>query len=169
VSGINAAMTYRWGGGRNGNFSFGLNYNNTLKHEVQNFPDEDSIDYLRNPFYSSEFKTVLSGDFTWEVGKWDTAVHMLRYGSTPNYTAQIGADVNNGIGPGTVAPYMLFNTSVGYQVTDNSRVSLTVNNIGNRKAPRDDSWTAYPYYNIFNYNGYGRAGFLQYSIDLDAN
>ncbi len=168
VSGVNAAVTYRWGGGRNGNFSAGLNYNNTLKHEVQRFPDEAAIDYLRSPGNSSEFKTVLSGDFTWEVGRWDTAVHMLRYGATPNYTAQIGADQVNGIGPGTVAPYMLFNLSVGFEVTDNSRLALTANNVGNRKPPRDDSYTAYPYYNIFNYNGYGRSWFLQYSIDFNA-
>lgn len=169
VSGINAAMTYRWGGGRNGNFSLGLNYNNTLKHDVQRFPDEDTIDYLRTPTFSSEFKTVGSADFTWEVGRWDTAVHMLRYGSTPNYTAQLGVDVNGGVGPGKVAPYTLFNMSVGFEVTDNSRLALTVNNVGNRKPPFDPSYTAYPYYNIFNYNGYGRSWFLQYSMDFDAN
>jgi outer membrane receptor protein involved in Fe transport len=168
VSGIVSAMNYRWGGGRNGNFGVGLSYNNTLKHEVQRFPDEASIDYLRTPTFSSEFKTVLAGDFTWEVGRWDTAVHMVRYGSTPNYTAQLGVASNNGVGPGKVAPYMLFNLNIGFEVTDNSRLALTLNNVGNRKPPRDDSWTAYPYYNIFNYNGYGRSWFLQYSIDFDA-
>jgi outer membrane receptor protein involved in Fe transport len=163
VAGIISAMTYRWGGGRNGNFSFGLSYNNSLKHEVQRFPDEPSIDYLRDPTFSSEFKTVMAGDFTWEVGRWDLAVHGVRYGATPNYAAQLGS------GNGTVAPYMLFNTNLGFELTDNSRLALTVNNIGNRKAPRDDTWTAYPYYNVFNYNGYGRAWWLQYSIDFDTN
>lgn len=169
VTGITSAMTYRWGGGRNGNFGLSLSYNNTLSHEVTRFPDEPSIDYLKEPFYSSEFKTVGAADFTWEVGRWDSAVHMVRYGSTPNYAAQVGVASNNGVPAGDIAPYMLFNLNVGYELTDNSRLALTVNNVGNRKPPRDDSWTAYPYFNIFNYNGYGRSWFLQYSIDFDAN
>jgi outer membrane receptor protein involved in Fe transport len=169
VSGINSAMNFRWGGGRNGNFGLGLNYNNTLKHEVQRFPDEASIDYLTTPTFSSEFKSVVSGDFTWEVGRWDAAIHGVRYGSTPNYTAQTGQALSNGIPPGKVAPYMLFNLNLGYELTDNSRLALTVNNLGNRKPPSDPSWTAYPYYNIFNYNGYGRSWFVQYSVDFDAN
>jgi outer membrane receptor protein involved in Fe transport len=166
VWGINAATNYRWGGGRNGNFTLGLNYNNTLGHEVQRFPDEDSIDYLAEPTFSSEFKTILAGDFTWEIGRWTTNVHGVRYGSTPNYTAQLGVAANNGIGPGDIKPYALFNLNFGYELTDDSRLALTVNNVGNRKAPEDRSWTAYPYYNIFNYNGYGRSWFLQYSMDF---
>ena len=167
VAGIVAGTTFRWGGGRNGNFSLGLNYNNTLKHEVQRFPDEDTIDYLSTPTFSSEFKTVLTGDFGWDVGRWSSNIHGIRYGATPNNTAQLGAARINGIPPGTIAPYMLFNLNVGYKLTDNSSLALTVNNLGNRKPPRDPSYTAYPYYNVFNYNGYGRAFWLQYSIDFD--
>lgn len=167
VAGVNAAMNVRWGGGRNGKFSAGLNYNDTLKHEVQRFPDEPAFDYLQSPTISSEFKTILGGDFTWEIGRWTTNVHGIRYGSTPNYAAQVGADEVNGVAAGDVKPYALFNVNVGYRLTGNSKVALTVNNIGNRKPPEDRSYVAYPYYNIFNYNGYGRAWWLSYNLDLD--
>ena len=167
VSGIVAATNFRWGGGRNGNFALGLSYNNTLDHQVQRFPDEEAIDYLAEPTFSSEFKTVLSGDFTWDIGRWTTNIHGTRYGSTPNFTAQLGVADNGGIGPGDVKPYALFNLSVNYKLTPNSDLALTVNNVGNRKPPEDPSYTAYPYYNIFNYNGYGRAFWLQYTINLD--
>ncbi len=166
VSGINTAVNYRWGGGRNGKFSLGLNYNNTLSHEVQRFPDEPSIDYLRRPDFSSEFKTVLSGDFNWDIGRWSTNIHGTRYGATPNYTAQLGVATNNGIPPGTVKPYPVFNVNIGYDLTKNGKVSFTANNVGNRKAPFDASWTAYPYYNVFNYNGYGRAWWLEYTFKM---
>lgn len=166
VAGIVAGTSFRWGGGRNGNFEIGLQYNNTLDHRATRFPGDPERDYLRQPFYSSEFKTVVSGDFNWDIGKWNTNIHGTRYGATPNYAAQLGLSSVGGVAAGNVAPYMLFNLNVAYKVTDNSTLTVTANNVGNRKPPRDDSWTAYPYYNIFNYNGYGRAWWVQYSIDL---
>ena len=166
VSGITAATNYRWGGGRNGKFSLGLSYNNTLKHDVQQFPGERTIDYLREPFFSSEFKTILAGDFNWDIGRWSTNIHGTRYGATPNFTAQLGVALNNSTPPGDVKPYPVFNINVGYKLNDSSRISLTANNVGNRKAPFDASYTAYPYYNVFNYNGYGRAWWLEYSFDM---
>ncbi|MEO6104314.1 MAG: TonB-dependent receptor [Pseudoxanthomonas sp.] len=166
VSGITTAANYHWGGGRNGNFSLGLSYNNTLKHEVQRFPDEPAIDYLHRADFSSEFRTVLAGDFNWNIGRWSTNIHGTRYGATPNYTAQLGVATNNGTPPGTVKPYPVFNVNIGYDLTKNSKVSFTANNVGNRKAPFDNSYTAYPYYNVFNYNGYGRAWWLQYAYEM---
>jgi outer membrane receptor protein involved in Fe transport len=168
VSGIIAATTFRWGGGRNGNFELGFSYNNTLKHEYTRFPGDPVIDVLGSPTFSSEFKTVASGDFSWEIGRFNANLHGTRYGSTPNYAAQLGLPAINGTPAGDIAPYMLFNLNLGYEVTKNSRLELTVNNLGNRKPPQDLSYTAYPYYNIFNYNGYGRAFWVQYSIDFAA-
>lgn len=162
VAGVIAGTSYRWGGGRNGNFELSLHYNNTLDHTAVRFPGDPERDYLRNGFYSSEFKTVVTGDFNWAIGKWSTNIHGTRYGSTPSLEAQSNID---GAGP-KVAPYMLFNMNVGYELTDDSTLSLTVNNVGNRKPPNDPTWTSYPYYNIFNYNGYGRQFWLEYSIDL---
>jgi len=46
-----------------------------------------------------------------------------------------------------------------------------INNIQDKGPPRDKSYsgtTAYPYFNIFNFNGYGRAFWLEYRIDLGA-
>ena len=54
---------------------------------------------------------------------------------------------------------------------DNSDLALTINNIEDKGPPKDKSYsgtTAYPYYNIFNFNGYGRAFWLEYRIDLGA-
>jgi outer membrane receptor protein involved in Fe transport len=172
VSGIIAGTTWRWGGGRNGRFEFGLDYNVTLNHTFTQFPGDPELDLLRDPSQSTEFKTVLTGDFVWDIGKWTTTVHGTRYGSTPNCAAAVqylGCTPTPGIDPGTVAPYMLFNVNVNYKLTDNSDLALTVNNIGNRRPARDQSYGSYPYFNIFNYNMYGRAFWLQYSIDLGGN
>jgi len=166
VRGIVSGANFRWGGGRNGKFEVGLDYNVTLDHTTTLFPGDPEIDYLRDPTQSTEFKNVLSGDFIWEVGRWVTSVHGTRYGSTPNFTSQLGVALNGGVGPGRIGGYSLFNLNLGYALTDDSNLTLTVNNVGNRRPPEDPSYTAYPYYNIFNYNGYGRALWLQYDINL---
>jgi outer membrane receptor for ferrienterochelin and colicin len=115
---------------------------------------------------------VVTGDFIWEIGKWTTTVHGTRYGSTPNFAEQSGAGPINGVEPGSIDPYALFNLNVHYQLTDNSSLALTVNNVVDEDPPEDKSYsglTAYPYYNIFNFNGYGRAYWLEYQIQLGAN
>ena len=169
VSGILAGMTWRFGGGRAGNFEVGLDYNRTLDHEYTQFPGDEPIDLLNEGFYSTEFDSVVTADFIWGIGKWTTTVHGTRYGATPNFAEQSGSDPINGVEPGNIDPYALFNLNVDYQLTENSSVALTVNNVADEGPPEDKSYSglsAYPYYNIFNYNGYGRAYWIEYRIDL---
>ena len=172
VSGVVAGATVRFGGGRGGNFAVSLDYNNTISHEYTQFPGDAPIDFLNDGFNSTEFHTVTTGDFIWDIGKWTTTLHGTRYGKTPNYAEQSGTDPINGVEPGKIDPYYLFNLNLNYRLTDNSDLALTINNIEDKGPPKDKSYsgtTAYPYYNIFNFNGYGRAFWLEYSIDLGAN
>jgi outer membrane receptor protein involved in Fe transport len=166
VSGISAGATFRWGGGAWGNYVLDFEWNHTLEHDVRQFPDDPELDYLRDGFWSSEFQSNLTADLNWQKGNFDTNLHVVHMGATPNYTEQLGASSNNGIAPGNVNPWTLMNLSVGYSITDNQKVAVTINNLANRRPPKDDSYTAYPYYNIFNYNGYGRAWWLSYTIDF---
>ena len=46
-------------------------------------------------------------------------------------------------------------------MTDDVSLSLTANNLTGERPPRDRTYTSYPYYNIFNYNGYGRSYMLE--------
>ena len=171
VSGIIVGTTVRFGGGRAGNFTVSLDYNDALTHKYTQFPGDAAIDLLTDGFNSSEFKTIMTGDFIWDIGKWTASVHGIRYGATPNFAEQSGKDSVNGVAAGDIDPYTLFNLNLNYRLTDNSDVALTVNNVEDRGPPHDASYsgvTAYPYYNIFNYNGYGRSFWLQYKIDLHA-
>ncbi len=169
VEGIIAGGSYRVDAGRAGEFEFGVDYNVSLDHKYQQYPDSAELDYLRNGAASSEFKTILSGDVVWSIGKWTAALHGTRYGSTPNYTAQQGVATFNGVPAGRIGPHMLYNLNLAYDVNDTSTITLTVNNLRNTAPPKDNSYTAYPYYNIFNYNGYGRAYWLQYNLEFGAN
>jgi len=174
IDGIIAGMTARWDAGKAGQFGFGLDYNITLNHTTVTFPGDPPTDLLSPAqALTSEFKSVLSGDISWELGDFYASVHGIRYGSTPNYAAQFATDTTPGTSQGRIAPYMVYNMSVGYRITDNSELSLTVNNVRNTPPPRDDTWDGSqgfngPWYNIFNYNGYGRAYWLQYKVNFGA-
>ncbi len=164
VSGILASATYRWDAGRYGDFVLTSQYNVTLKHTYQQFPGDPTIDYLRNPYYSSEFKNIFNASLTWNIGKWTTTLFGTRYGATPNYTSQVNVTGYGARGAGTVAPWMVYNGSIEYALTPDAKVGLFINNIRNSMPPRDNTWVGWPYYNNFNYNAYGRAFWVQLNV-----
>lgn len=175
ISGITAGGSARFDWGRWGEFGFGLDYNLTLDHTTVTFPGDPETDLLSpQQALSAEFKSVLTGDISWQKNDWSANVHGIRYGSTPNYAAQFGVDTTPGTSQGRVGPHMLYNLSVSYELTEKSALSLTVNNVLNTKPPFDRTYDgsqgfAPPYYNIFAYNGYGRAFWVQYRIDFGTN
>ena len=161
IKGITAKLNYRLPTDSWGTFGLNLDYNVTLDHLSQQYPQDPLLDLLNEPFYSSEFPNVGSATVTWEKGHWTNSLHATRYGRTPNFLAQVneaGYDV-----PGTkkVSAQMLVNGTVGYDFNDDISLMFTVNNLFNKMAPSDPTWTDYPYYNIFNYNGYGRSYMLE--------
>jgi outer membrane receptor protein involved in Fe transport len=168
VSGVIAGTTVRFEAGRAGNFEVRLDYNDTFTHKYTQFPGDTAIDLLTDGFNSSEFKTIMTGDIVWDIGKLTTTLHGTRYGATPNYAEQLGVTTNNGVAAGDIGAYTLFNVNFNYRLTDSSEVAVTVNNVEDKGPPKDPSYDAYPYYNIFNFNGYGRAFWVQYNMSFGA-
>jgi outer membrane receptor protein involved in Fe transport len=173
VKGVVASLDYKLEAGRFGDFTFGARYNNTLHHSYQQYPGDPTIDDLRNPYWSSEFKTIFTGSVTWDIGNWSTTVAGQRYGATPNYYAQSYSTgyatpclTSGGFTtcPGTVSPWMVYNASVKYQVTPDISTQLIVNNVFDSMPPADKTWVGWPYYNQFNYNPYGRIIWLDINI-----
>jgi outer membrane receptor protein involved in Fe transport len=175
VSGITAGADYRFDTDRMGRFTLGLDYNLTLTHKFKTFPDQPATDLFANGGQlTTEFKSIVTGDLGWQLGRWAANLHGTRYGSLPNYAAQFATDTTPGTSQGRVAPWILYNLSVDFNVTDNSTLSLIVNNIRNTPPPRDRTYDgsqgfAPPFYNIFAYNGYGRSYWLEYKIDFGSN
>jgi outer membrane receptor protein involved in Fe transport len=163
VRGVTASLAYRLDAGHYGDFTFGGNYNVTLDHTYQQYPGDPSHDLLHDPQWSSEFKSIFTGYVTWDVGDWSTTISAQRYGATPNYAAQVyGWEPSQGAG--TVAPWMVYNASVKYQVTPDISTQLIVNNVFDSMPPADKTWVGWPYYNQFNYNPFGRAIWLDLNI-----
>ncbi|HEX6832262.1 MAG TPA: TonB-dependent receptor, partial [Rudaea sp.] len=153
VSGITANAQYRLDAGRWGDFTFQADYNTTLKHEYRQFPDDPITDLLRENQYYDQFKDIGSASINWKIGPWSTTVYGIRYGKTWSFD-----------GSYTVAPWMLYNATVQYNLNDDAAISLIGNNIFNSRPPYDRTFTSYPYYNYFNYNSYGRFVAVQFNV-----
>jgi outer membrane receptor protein involved in Fe transport len=163
VSGIYTTAHYRYDLGRWGSVSLEGNYNVTLRHLQQQYPTDPVVDLLRDPFYSTEFKTIANASATWSIDKVSATLLGTRYGRTPNLAATQTTQGYGAPGAGTLAPWIIYNGSVTYSINDALRVSGIMNNIRNKMPPLDTSFNAYPFYNILNYNVYGRS----YWLDVD--
>lgn len=154
VANVNVGATYRLEAGRWGDFIFNGSYFRMLDHTTKEFPEDDeAIDWLRYRDYGVEFKNIGNLSVTWEIGDVSATVFGQRYGKTYKYNPD----------EGMVGPWTLFNASVTYNFDEDTSVSLISNNVFNRRPPHDDTFSAYPYYDQFSYNAFGRALYLEFS------
>ena len=59
---------------------------------------------------------------------------------------------------------------IGRVIPNMLRKSVLWSTLGNHDTGQDPTFKdTYPYFNIFNFNGYGRAFWLQYKINLGSN
>lgn len=162
VNAVTANFGYVQPIGAFGQLAFALSYSDILKHTKQDFVIDPKIDVLREPFYSTDFKSKANGSLTWSKGDWGATLYFNRYGSTPNYLATV---LNSYEEPGTgkLAPWILYNASVTYNPIKSLGLSLLVNNLFDKMPPKDNSYpgTTNSPYNTDNYNVYGRAIYLE--------
>ncbi|MBB2759736.1 UNVERIFIED_ORG: outer membrane receptor protein involved in Fe transport [Xanthomonas campestris] len=161
ISGVLTKATYNLATDSWGLFVFDAQYNLTLKHESQQFPQDPVRDLLSEPFFSSEFRSITNASITWQKDAWTTTLFGQRYGRTPNFTAQQSTDGYAVEGARKVGAWTTLNATLDYAVNDDISLTATVNNLADTRPPRDRTYSSYPYYNIFNYTGYGRSYMLE--------
>lgn len=157
VAGLTASTQYRVDAGRMGDFTFGADYNTTFKHVYKQFPDDPETDYLRLQSYGNLFKDIGSGSVTWDKGPWSTTVRGIRYGKTYSYDASY-----------KVGPWITYNASVQYNFSDDAALTLIGNNVLNTRPPKDRTFSDFPYYDIFSYNGLGRLWMVELNVHFGA-
>lgn len=164
VNALTAEWTYVVPTKTYGTFAFNTSYSDVMKHTYQAYPGDATIDLLRRPDWSTEFKTKVNGSVTWITPseRWTTTAYFNRYGSTPNYKATLYTDYSKP-GTGKVAPWIIYNASVAYKMNDQLGLSLMVNNVFNKMPSKDDTYpgTSGTPWNMFDYNVYGRAIYLE--------
>jgi iron complex outermembrane receptor protein len=155
-----ANVQYGLDAGRYGSLAVEASWSDLLKHRFQLYPSDPVIDELRDPIWSTDFKSKINGSLTWKVGAWSSTAYIVRYGRSPNYLA-----TSSGYGtPGAAAlpPWVLCNLTASFQWTQALGLSFTVDNAFNRMPPADHTSpgsTSQPY-NSDNYNVYGRSYLL---------
>lgn len=154
-TGIQSSVKYRLETDNFGSFQFGLDYYDELKHTYQEKAGDPTLNYLccNN---NDEFKSRVNGTVTWNIGKWSSTIYGLRNGNTWNYA---------GTGP-KIGPWITFNGSVGYKVTPKTTVSVTANNMFNKRPPMDNTNSGWPYFDVTDYSALGRSVYLDIGFDL---
>ncbi len=161
VNAITSAVGYTHSIGSLGTLSGQGSWSALLKHNYQEYPTDPIIDELRDPTYSTDFKTKANASLTWSKNPWSSTVYVAWYGRSPNYLATV-----YGYGTpdaGTLSPWTIYNLTARYQLTPALAISLAADNLFNAMPPADHTYpgtTSSPY-NSFNYNVYGRS----YMID----
>ena len=174
VNGIIASLAYRFDAGRWGEFGLNGQYNVTLHHTLQLAPGEPTYNLLHNPYYDylaaqggsaigPEYKTIVSGTLTWQIGNWTTALTGIRYGRLTNFATYTNPTQSQSFGAAVLPPWITYNGTVKYDIGENASVLLTVNNLFNTSPPIDTSYIYWPYYDFGAYNPFGRS----YFVDLN--
>jgi outer membrane receptor protein involved in Fe transport len=153
VNGVIANANWRHDMGRWGTLGLGADYNVLLKHTYRQIAGDPVQDLLGLRNYYNGYRDVATANVDWDIGDWSFSVLGTRRGKTFNYA-----------GTGKVGAWTTYNASVSYKFSDSIDLSLISNNVTNKRPPFDKTYSAYPYYNIFNYNPLQRALWFQASI-----
>lgn len=148
VANVTAGAQWRLDAGRFGGFVFSGDFFRPLLHTERVNPEDPSYDLLnsRDWGFGTEIKNIFSGSVTWNFHDVSTTLYGIRYAPTWSY------DGNRHVGP-----WIRYNASMNWKVRDNVTLSLISNNILDKMPPRDKSFSAFPYYDVFDYNIYGRS------------
>jgi outer membrane receptor protein involved in Fe transport len=158
---VTGSLQYKLDVGAYGNLAWNAAYTVVIDHTQQTFPGDPVLNLLTNPEFSTEFKTKVNAGVTWSIRNWNATLYGSRDGRTPNLAAILGG--YSAPGAGTLAPWTIWNMSIGYSPIDPVQISVRVNNLLNAMPPRDptqNSFSNLPF-NVGNYNPYGRQVLLE--------
>lgn len=154
-TGIQSQLDYRWRAGRFGDFVAGLSYYDALTHTFKEKQGDPTYDYLCCA-NSDEFKSRVSGNITWNIGDWSSTIYGQRDGHTWN---NAGTAKN-------IGPWIRWNGSTTFKFNKMASVTFTVNNLFNKRPPKDITNGNWPYYDVGDYNALGRELWVQMNLDF---
>lgn len=173
VTSLDVALNYRWDSNF-GDFAFRSEYFHMLSHKVQETPESEVIDIRDDPFLGGwEFRSIWSGTLSYDYKDFTTALTFIRRGGTTVWFGDAGRSyerIEND--DAWVGPYITYNLTAGYRVTDNIDARLRVQNLFDEAPPADDTFgpnNQYPWYNIYVYPGagIGRQASLELNLRFD--
>ncbi|MDO5504922.1 MAG: TonB-dependent receptor [Pseudoxanthomonas suwonensis] len=155
---ITAGFNYAWSVGGFGDMSFRSNFTQKLNHDYQQYAEDEYVDLLNDPYWSSDPKRRADASLTWRAGQWSSTAYAAWRDRTPNYRSRVTGNYGGPL-EGTLGSHTTYNWSLSYRALENLDFSLMVNNVFNKMPPLDLSYpgtTGAPY-NASQFNPYGRA------------
>ena len=161
TSGVDASANLRFDTGI-GKFTLNGNYTWVRQHDVQDYPDQPLVDkFAINSGYDIP-RSKASARLSWEREAWSASIQGRRLGSLPNGWSYDEVWEEGDPGPWIGATYR-YNANLQYKITERAQVSLTANNLFDKKPPVDPTYTSYPYYDISWFDTQGRSFFVEFS------
>ncbi|MBN8923400.1 MAG: TonB-dependent receptor [Rhodanobacter sp.] len=153
TSGVDMNTRYRLGTSRAGSFDFNLGATYVIMHKTQLSADSPVENQLTDLYNYLIPRTKINASATWNFKDFTTTLYGARLGGIPNY-----------VGTQRLGPTFMYNLTMGYRISPTINVSLTVDNLFDKRPPRDSTWTAWPYYYRAWFSPVGRAYFLNLSM-----
>jgi iron complex outermembrane recepter protein len=153
TEGVDASLRYSFDAGHWGAFSLQAGWTHVLKMESAQFSDAPAEDVMNDVEYNA-FRTRSNWRVNWNLREWNASVYGYRFGTRPNYAET-----------GRTAPYLVWNLDVSKRITDKATIGLSVLNAFAKMPPRDDTYTAWPYFPRV-YSAIGRQVFANFTYDF---
>ena len=164
LNAVRSEVNYTTSIGSYGNISLNSSWSDILTHRQQLLPGDPFINLLREPFYSTEFKSRVDGSVSWlsATQMWGATLYAIRDGRSPNYLATVDNDYTDP-GTGKLGAWTRYNLTVSYSPIKNLALSFEVDNLFNKMPPLDRSYpgTEGQAFNELNYDVDGRGFFLE--------
>lgn len=169
VTSLDVALTYR----KDTNFGdFGLrsDYSHMFSHKFQQDPESEVIDLRDDVFLGGwEFRSIWTGTLSYAYKDFSTALTWIRRGSTMIRFQTFSSFERIANDDARVPPYITYNLTAGYDITENIEARLRVQNLFDEGPPWDDTHStnnAYPWYNIYVYPGAGIGRQASFEVNL---
>ena len=152
--GVDTSISYSWVTDALGDFSFSIVNTNQIDLKYAEDIGDPLVSYMNSLYTPRSRQSLRLG---WSRGDWSASMSTLRVGHMEGNDGE------------TKSPYFDTNIAVGYDITPESFVSLTVTNVFDSIPDTDEAYdqgsSFYPYgFNSFRYPRFGPQAFLTYQV-----
>lgn len=157
TDGIDASLNYAFSTDRFGLFGLQLGYSHVLDQKSATLPTDPVVSFRDTG--TQDLRSRGRATFNWDYKKFGMTLFVNRLGSS------LTADSITRDDKTRVGPQIYWNATFRYSITDKLTASLIGNNIFNSE-PSQSADEDYPYFNVFNFDPYGRELFFQVNYDI---
>ena len=135
-----------------GKFKFAASHTEVFNHTSVQYAGDPEIDQLAVDSGYTIPKQKSNVSIGYEKGPFSITFTGNRIGKMQNYAED-----------GWVDAQWIYNANATYSFGENTKVSLTVDNLTDEGPVKDNTWASYPYYNSKWYDSIGRSYYLEIS------